>query len=62
MKLKQESKRQKCEPTTPETPCSRRGYHDDAELIDPKGGGFVRCRDCGRELDMEDPDGDLAIW
>jgi hypothetical protein len=38
--------------------CRDRGYHDFEELIDPRSGGFMRCRDCGKEVDCEDPDGD----
>jgi hypothetical protein len=40
--------------------CRERGYHDDQELIDPESGGYIKCRDCGREIDCEDPDGDLG--
>lgn len=45
----------------PEEICQKRGFHNDEEFIDPKLGGFVRCKDCGREVDMEDPDGDLEL-
>ena len=38
--------------------CWFRGYHNDEEFIDPRSGGFVRCLDCGRDKDCEDPDGD----
>lgn len=41
--------------------CRERGFHDDEEFIDPNSGGFVRCRDCGRTIDCEDPDWDLAL-
>ena len=30
------------------------------EFIDPQSGGFMRCKDCGKEVDCEDPDGDLG--
>ena len=34
--------------------CRERGYHDDEEFIDPRSGGFTRCKDCGRDVDRED--------
>ena len=34
--------------------CLERGYHDDEEFIDPKSGGFTRCKDCGRDIDREE--------
>lgn len=37
--------------------CKERGHHDYQEFIDPKSGGFIRCKDCGHEVDCEDPDG-----
>jgi hypothetical protein len=40
--------------------CFDRGYHEDEEFIDPRSGGFVRCKTCGRDVDIEDPDGDLG--
>ena len=40
--------------------CDERGFHDYQEFIDPDSGGFVRCKDCGKEVDCEDPDGDLG--
>lgn len=39
--------------------CNHRGFHDFQELIDPRSGGFQRCRECGLEQDCEDPDGDV---
>jgi hypothetical protein len=38
----------------------RSGFHDWEECIDPKSGGFIRCRVCGYSIDCEDPDGDLG--
>ncbi len=35
-------------------------YHDWEEFIDPHRGGFIRCRLCGKEIDCEDPDGDIG--
>lgn len=40
--------------------CYERGFHDFKEFIDPNSGGFIRCKDCGKEVDCEDPDGDLG--
>lgn len=40
--------------------CYDRGHHDFEEFIDPQSGGFIRCLDCGKEVDCEDPDGDLG--
>lgn len=40
--------------------CRERGFHDYEEFIDPQSGGFVKCRDCGKTIDCEDPDGDLG--
>ena len=37
--------------------CLARGYHDDQEFIDPKSGGFTRCKDCGLEIDREEGNG-----
>lgn len=34
--------------------CYERGYHDEEEFIDPKSGGFTRCKDCGRDVDREE--------
>jgi hypothetical protein len=34
--------------------------HDWEEFIDPRSGGFIRCKRCGAERDCEDPDGDLG--
>lgn len=34
--------------------------HDWHEFIDPNCGGFIRCSKCGKEIDCEDPDGDLG--
>lgn len=34
--------------------CWDRGFHDDQEMIDPKSGGFVRCKTCGRDVDREE--------
>jgi len=39
--------------------CNERGWHDYEECIDPKSGGYVRCKDCGHTVDCEDPDGDI---
>jgi hypothetical protein len=39
-----------------ETKCWERGYHDYEELIDPESGGFIRCKDCGKEVDCEGTD------
>ena len=36
------------------------GFHDYESFIDPNSGGFIRCKDCGHEVDCEDPDGDLG--
>lgn len=40
--------------------CKERGYHNFEELIDPLSGWFLHCKDCGYEVDCEDPDGDLG--
>lgn len=40
--------------------CYERGHHEDEEFIDPRSGGFTRCKTCGRDVDREDPDGDLG--
>lgn len=34
--------------------------HDSQTFIDPDCGGFIRCLKCGKEIDCEDPDGDLG--
>jgi hypothetical protein len=34
------------------------GIHDWEELIDPRTGGWMRCRKCGKSVDCEDPDGE----
>lgn len=34
--------------------CWDRGYHDEQPLIDPKSGLFKRCKDCGRDVDLEE--------
>jgi len=34
--------------------CIERGFHDDAEFIDPRSGGFTRCKTCGRDVDREE--------
>lgn len=34
--------------------CYERGYHDEEEFIDPKSGGFTRCKTCGRDVDREE--------
>lgn len=39
---------------------SRHDFHDYAEFIDPRSGGFMRCKRCGHAVDCEDPDGDLG--
>lgn len=44
----------------PEDICRERGYHDWREFIDPQSGGFVECKTCGKQVDCEDPDGDLG--
>jgi hypothetical protein len=44
---------------TPDRICRERGYHDYQEFIDPKSGGFDRCKTCGHEVDREDPDRDI---
>jgi hypothetical protein len=41
--------------------CIDRGYHDFQEFIDPKSGGFMRCKDCELEMDCEDPDGESGM-
>jgi len=38
--------------------CDFRGWHDYESRIDPKTGGFLQCKDCGKQRDCEDPDGD----
>jgi hypothetical protein len=40
--------------TRGEKVCIERGYHDDEEFIDPKSGGFTRCKVCGRDVDREE--------
>lgn len=42
------------------TRCRMRGWHEWEEKIDPKSGGFIKCSDCGFQVDCEDPDGDLV--
>jgi tRNA(Ser,Leu) C12 N-acetylase TAN1 len=39
--------------------CQQRGGHKWQTYIDPESGAFQRCKDCGIEVDLEDPDGDL---
>lgn len=46
--------------SSPEAKCWERGYHNYEEFIDPRSGGFIRCKDCGKQVDCEDPDGDLG--
>jgi hypothetical protein len=36
--------------------CFERGYHDWQEFIDPDSAGFMKCRDCGKEVDCEGVD------
>jgi len=36
--------------------CYERGYHEDEEFIDPRSGGFVRCKICKRDMDCEGQD------
>lgn len=43
-----------------EAKCWGRGFHDYKEYIDPQSGGFIKCKDCGKTVDCEDPDGDLG--
>jgi hypothetical protein len=40
--------------------CYENGYHNYEEFIDPKSGGFIRCKICGKTVDCEDPDGDMG--
>ena len=40
--------------TRGEKVCIECGYHDDEEFIDPKSGGFTRCKVCGRDVDREE--------
>lgn len=44
----------------PRGKCWQRGSHDYQPFIDPRSGGFIRCKDCGKEVDCEDPDGDMG--
>lgn len=39
--------------------CYETGYHEWEAFIDPRSGGFVRCRICGISRDCEDP---MEIW
>ena len=37
--------------------CYERGHHDYEEFIDPRSGGFMRCKTCGRDVDCEESEG-----
>jgi hypothetical protein len=53
-KSSEHSTTQSTELTKGQRICRERGYHDDEEFIDPRSGGFVRCKDCGRDMDCEE--------
>ena len=50
----QENARYTLQLTPQQRICYDRGYHDEEEFIDPKSGGFTRCKDCGRDVDREE--------
>lgn len=47
------------EPKHPRNDNCQRGIHDYQEFIDPQSGGFIQCKDCGKQVDCENPDGDV---
>lgn len=52
-----EAERKKHSPTVT---CQDRGFHVYQEFIDPQSGGWMRCKDCSKAVDCEDPDGDMG--